>query len=96
MLADMILAQLPTERLHQQLTKTEAEIHNLTLDGMQELLLKSRGKDCRAKGNWNSRGKPSELTNLDPWGLSETESPTKNHMWAGPRPSLTCTYVVNV
>ena len=28
---------------------------------------------------------PTESTNLDPWGLTETESPTKEHAGAGPR-----------
>ena len=27
--------------------------------------------------NKDSTGKPTESTNLDPWGLPETESPTK-------------------
>lgn len=31
-------------------------------------------------------GVPTELTNLDPWELSETEPPTKEHTQAGPRP----------
>jgi hypothetical protein len=27
----------------------------------------------------NSMGRPTESTNLDPWELSETEPPTKEH-----------------
>jgi hypothetical protein len=27
----------------------------------------------------NSTGRPIESTNLDPWGLPETEPPTKEH-----------------
>jgi hypothetical protein len=38
------------------------------------------------KRDRNSMGRPTELTNLDPWGLSETEPTTKEHKWAEPRP----------
>ena len=31
-----------------------------------------------------SKGRPPESTNLDPWGLPETELPTKEQTWAGP------------
>ena len=34
----------------------------------------------------DSTGRPRESTNLDPWGLPETEPPGKEHAWAGPRP----------
>jgi hypothetical protein len=40
------------------------------------------------QGDRNSTGRPTESTNLDPWGLSETELPTKELAWAGPRLSL--------
>ena len=39
-------------------------------------------------------GKPTESTNLDPWGLPETESPSKQHTKAEPSPH--CTYVADV
>jgi hypothetical protein len=29
--------------------------------------------------------RPVEWTNLPPWGLTETEPPTKEHVWTGPR-----------
>ena len=41
------------------------------------------------EGNRNSTGRPTESTNLDPWGLSETEPPTKEAgPQAGPRPPV--------
>ena len=38
------------------------------------------------EGVRNSTGRPTELTNLNPWGLSETEQPIKDHTQTGPRP----------
>lgn len=32
----------------------------------------------------DSSGRLTESTNLDPWGLSKTEPPTKEHAQAGP------------
>ena len=34
----------------------------------------------------DSTGRPTESTNLDLWGLPETEPLTKEQAWAGPRP----------
>jgi hypothetical protein len=48
----------------------------------------------RPWGNRDSTGKPTVSTNLDLWGLSETESPTKEHTQAGSRPPHT--YVADV
>ena len=49
------------------------------------------------EGDRNSTGRPTESTNLDPWGLSETEPPTKEHTQAGPSPPPNpSTYVVDV
>jgi hypothetical protein len=42
----------------------------------------------------NLTGRPTESTNLDPWGLSEIETPTKEHILAEPRPPHT--YVADV
>jgi hypothetical protein len=42
----------------------------------------------------NSTGRPTESTNLDLCGLSETELPTKEHTQVGPR--YPCTYVACV
>ena len=33
------------------------------------------------KGDGNSTGRPTQSTNLEPWGLSETEPPTKENTW---------------
>lgn len=38
------------------------------------------------EGDRNSTRRPIETTNLDPWQLSETESPTKEHTGAGVNP----------
>jgi hypothetical protein len=37
------------------------------------------------EGDRNVTGKPTESNNLNPWVLTETEPPTKEHTWAGPR-----------
>ena len=42
----------------------------------------------------NPTGRPTESTNMVPWGLSETEPLTKEHTRAGHR--LSCTHVVDV
>ena len=34
------------------------------------------------EGDRNFKGRTIESTSLDPWGLSETELPTKEHTWA--------------
>jgi hypothetical protein len=38
----------------------------------------------------SSTGKPAGSTNPKPLGLSESELPTENHLWAGPRPHYSC------
>jgi hypothetical protein len=45
-----------------------------------------RGRIEGAEGNGNPIGKTTVSTNLDPWELPETESPTKDHTLAGLRP----------
>jgi hypothetical protein len=42
-------------------------------------------------GNRNSTGIPTELTNLNTWGLPEAETPTKEHIWAVLTPTTTTT-----
>ena len=37
------------------------------------------------RGDRNSTENSVESINLDPWRLLETEPPTKEHTWAGPR-----------
>ena len=36
-------------------------------------------------GIWYITRRPTESTNLGPWQLTETEPPTKELAWAGPR-----------
>jgi hypothetical protein len=38
----------------------------------------------RLGGDRDSRSKPTESTNLDPWQLPGTEPLTKKHVWTGP------------
>jgi hypothetical protein len=42
------------------------------------------------EGDKNSTGRRRDSTNLDPWELSETEPPTKEHTWAGQSPQKIC------
>jgi hypothetical protein len=44
-----------------------------------------------AEEEGNPIGKPAVLTNLDPWDLSDTESPTRQHTLAGQRTQTTYT-----
>jgi hypothetical protein len=43
------------------------------------------GKIKEAEGEGDPIGRPAFSTNPDPWKLSETELPTRQHIWAGPR-----------
>jgi hypothetical protein len=36
------------------------------------------------RGYRNPTGRPIESNNLNPWGLSDTETTTKEPTWAGP------------
>lgn len=38
------------------------------------------------EGDGNTTGLPTVSTVLDLWQLSETDPPTEEHTWAGPRP----------
>lgn len=38
-------------------------------------------KECRSQRVKDTRGKPIESTNLGPEGLTETETPTREHAW---------------
>ena len=38
------------------------------------------------EGDYNPIGRPTVSTNLYLWELPQTEPPTKEHVWAGPRP----------
>jgi hypothetical protein len=41
----------------------------------------------RSEEDRDSTERPTESTNLDPWGLPETEPPTKERAWAGAKPA---------
>jgi hypothetical protein len=43
------------------------------------------GRIKKSKEDRASLGRRTESTNLNPWGLSETEPPTKEQAQAGPR-----------
>ena len=57
--------------------------------------MKVGGRIEKPKEDRDSLARPTVLTNLDPWGLPETEPPTKEHAQAGPCHS-TPTYVTDV
>jgi len=48
------------------------------------------------EGERNCIRRRTESTNLNPWEVSETEPPTKEHTWAGPRPPPLFTFVADV
>lgn len=77
-----------------QLTQTGEETHSQTVDGAYGFLQKSWGSIEDPECNGIATGRPRESTNLDSWGLSETESPTKEHTWGAPR--LPYTYAAHV
>ena len=44
------------------------------------------GEGLKALKEMGPTGRPTVPTNLDPWELPESDSPTKEHKQAGPRP----------
>jgi hypothetical protein len=69
----------------QQLTLRDTDTHCQTVDRAWELLWKNWRKDCKPpKGDRNTTGRPTESTNMDPWGSqSLNHQPAKEHKWAG-------------
>jgi hypothetical protein len=65
MLADR--SMLSSERLHSA-ANLDRDTQSQTVDEAWALLQKNRGKDCRPEGGRNSTGRPTEPTNLVPWG----------------------------
>ena len=65
--------------------ETNAETHSQTLEGDWEVLWKSWSIEGPEEDRDFIKG-PSESTNLDPWGLPETEPTTEEQAWAGPTP----------
>ena len=68
----------PLRSSTQQLTQTDTDTHSQTVDGAWGLLWKNRRKDCNSKGDRNSTGRPTESTNLDPWGFQRLNHQPKN------------------
>jgi hypothetical protein len=44
------------------------------------------GKELRDPKQIGTTQEDQQLIKLDPWGISESEPPTKEHTWAGFRP----------
>ena len=62
----------------------DAKTHNKTSVIPQGLLWKSGERIEQAREVKETTGRPLKSTNLGPWGLTETESPTKEHARPGP------------
>jgi hypothetical protein len=77
----------------QQLTQTDTDTHSQWWIETEDSYRRNGGRIVGPEGNRNSIGRPTESTNLDPWG-SESEPPTKEHTQAGPRSPHT--YVADV
>jgi len=73
---------LSSERLYPAANQTRCGDLQLNIGGVERRI---EGPE----GNRNSVGKLTESNNLDPWELSETEPPTKEHTMAGSRPPST-------
>jgi hypothetical protein len=74
--------------------------HSETLDRAQGVLWKSWEKDWGIGRGQGLHRKTTESSNLDSWGLPETEAPTKEQALAGPTPPApapnTQTYIADV
>ena len=64
----------------------DAETQSQTLDGARGVSWKSWGRTEVPEGNRDSTGRPTESTDLDPWGFPEPELPTKEQGLTGPQP----------
>jgi hypothetical protein len=63
--------------------ETDAVTHSQTSGGVGESCRRVGGRIEGAGRIKDTTRRPTELINLGPWGLTETESPTKEH-------ALTC------
>ena len=68
--------------------ETDAKSHSQTIGRAQEVLWKIGGKVwfVGTRGVKDTTRRPTEPTNLGPWGLTETEPSTGENAWSGPRP----------
>jgi len=69
-----------SERLHQQLTQIQIPTAKQCME-FWESYGRIGGRIVGPRGERNSTRRPSESTNLVPWGFQSL-----NHRWAGPRP----------
>ena len=76
---------MSSERLQQQLMETDAETHSQRTSGHERVMWKPQGRIETASVVKDTTRRPTESTNLSPWGLTETELPTKEHAEPGPR-----------
>ena len=90
MLADRSLVRLSSERLCQNLTKTDADTHSQLLDWAQGPWWKSPGKDWRSWRVLQPLRKNNRLKQLDPQELLGTKQTTKEYTWMGPWFQLIC------
>lgn len=66
--------------------ETNAETHRQTLDEVGKSCPSVEGRNEGPEEDRDSKGRPTESTNLDPRGLPESEPPTKEHTGARTRP----------
>ena len=66
----------------QQLTGTDADTHNQTLDKGQDCFGRVTGRIGGLKEDSNPTGRQAVSTNLGSWEVPETEPPTKEHTGA--------------
>ena len=92
MLADRSPAWLSPKRLYPGADSDE-DTHSQTVEGFWRFLWKNKRKDCGHCRDRNSTRRPTEPTNMDPWGSQRLNYQPKNTQ-AGPRHA--CTYVPDV
>ena len=80
------LAWLPSERLYQQPTETDAGTLVNHWVKVRDQYRRVRGRTEGAEGDCNPIGRTTVSTNGDPSELSETKPKTKEHTWAGSWP----------
>ena len=64
----------------------DTQTHTQTLDGALESNRRVGRMIEGLEEDRDSTGRPTQSTNLNPWGLPETGSPTKEQAQAEPRP----------
>lgn len=77
--------------------ETDAETDSQTIGGARESYQRVEGRNERAGLVKDTTRRPTVLTHLGSWWLTELEPPTKDHAWTGPQLSLhiqnTCSLV---